>query len=234
MTLDRLARHRTVRPDPVLPARGRTGHPGDLRGRRARGRSTPAPPATRRSRRRWTGSTRSGLSFSALSAGFLLAVFIYWGWDSAVAANEETDRPGGQPGPRRGDAPPSSCVLTYVVVTVAAQAFAGVGEEGIGLANPENEDDVLSGVGEAAMGGWGVKLLIIAVLTSAAASTQTTILPTARATLAMAAYKALPKHVRQGAPALPDADGVDLGDGHRVGRVLRRAVPRQLRPPWPT
>ena len=42
------------------------------------------------------------------------------------------------------------------------------------------------------MGTWGVKLLLIAVLTSAAASTQTTILPTARATLAMAAYKALP------------------------------------------
>src|SRR5258705_282171 len=27
----------------------------------------------------------TGLTFSALSAGFLLAVFIYWGWDSAVA-----------------------------------------------------------------------------------------------------------------------------------------------------
>jgi len=36
-------------------------------------------------------------------------------------------------------------------------------------------------------------LLILMVLSSAAASTQTTILPTARTTLSMAAYKALPK-----------------------------------------
>ena len=35
-------------------------------------------------------------------------------------------------------------------------------------------------------------LLILMVLSSAAASTQTTILPTARTTLSMAAYKALP------------------------------------------
>jgi amino acid transporter len=133
-----------------------------------------------------------GLSFSALSAGFLLAVFIYWGWDSAVAANEETENPAINPG-RAAVISTVVLVLTYVIVTIAAQAFAGVGTEGIGLANPENEDDVLSVVGEAAMGTWGVKLLIIAVLTSAAASTQTTILPTARATLAMAAYKALPK-----------------------------------------
>src|SRR5437588_259185 len=38
------------------------------------------------------------VSFSALSAGFLLAAFIYWGWDSAVAANEETENPTVNPG----------------------------------------------------------------------------------------------------------------------------------------
>jgi amino acid transporter len=133
-----------------------------------------------------------GLSFSAMSAAFLVAVFIYWGWDSAVAVNEETTDPAVNPG-RAAVLSTVVLVLTYVLVTVAAQAFAGVGTEGIGLANPEHSEDVLGVVGEAAMGSWGVKLLIIAVLTSAAASTQTTILPTARATLAMAAYKALPK-----------------------------------------
>ena len=103
--------------------------------------------------------------------------------------------------------------MTYLLVTVAAQAFAGVGEEGIGLANPENSDDVLSGVGEAVLGSWGVKLLILAVLTSAAASTQTTILPTARTTLSMAAFKALPKSVR-----------------HRAARSTRRR--RSPPGPW--
>ena len=38
--------------------------------------------------------------------------------------------------------------------------------------------------------GW---VLVVAVMISAVSSTQTTILPTARGTLAMAAYKALPK-----------------------------------------
>ena len=37
-------------------------------------------------------------SFSALSSGIILMVFIYWGWDTAVACNEESDDPGTTPG----------------------------------------------------------------------------------------------------------------------------------------
>jgi amino acid transporter len=132
------------------------------------------------------------LSFSALSAAFLLAAFIYWGWDSAVAANEETDNPAVNPG-RAAVISTVVLLLTYLVVTIATQAFAGVGTDGSGLANPDNQGDVFAVVGGGVLGAWGVKLLIIAVLSSSAASTQTTILPTARTTLAMAAYKALPK-----------------------------------------
>ena len=56
---------------------------------------------------------------------------------------------------------------------------------------------MLSVLGSAIFGGGGLgtflsRLLILMVLSSAAASTQTTILPTARTTLSMAAYKALP------------------------------------------
>ena len=43
----------------------------------------------------------SGLSLSALVSATLIAVFIYWGWDSAVAVNEETKDPATTPGPRR-------------------------------------------------------------------------------------------------------------------------------------
>lgn len=154
----------------------------------------------------WAWFNPFGLSFSALSAGFLLAVFIYWGWDSAVAANEETENPSVNPG-RAAVISTIVLLLTYLVVTMATQGFAGVGEEGVGLANPENESDVFAVVGSGVLGSWGGKLLILAVLTSAAASTQTTILPTARTTLAMAAYKALPKsfgkvHPRYQTPTL--------------------------------
>ena len=47
--------------------------------------------------------------------------------------------------------------------------------------------------GESALGSFFVILLIISVLTSSAASTQTTILPTARAALSMGAYRAIPQ-----------------------------------------
>ena len=50
----------------------------------------------------------------------------------------------------------------------------------------DNQDDVLSVLGTEVFGSPLDKILIIAVLTSAAASTQTTILPTARTTLSMA------------------------------------------------
>jgi amino acid transporter len=140
----------------------------------------------------WFNPFGGGLTLSTLSAGFLLAVFIYWGWDSGVAANEETENSRVTPG-RAAVLSTLVLLVTYVVVTVAAQSFAGVGDSGIGLANKDHQNDTLSGIGEAALGGWGVKLLILAVLSSAAASAQTTILPTARTTLAMAAYRALPK-----------------------------------------
>jgi amino acid transporter len=74
----------------------------------------------------------------------------------------------------------------YIVVAVAAQAYGGV--EGL-VAEPE---DVLSHLGAEVFGSPLDKILIIAVLTSAAASTQTTILPTARTTLSMARSAAMP------------------------------------------
>jgi amino acid transporter len=73
-----------------------------------------------------------------------------------------------------------------------------VGETGIGLGNPENADDIFAAIGPALFGdsvlGQIMMLLLAAsILTSAAACTQTTILPTARGALSMASFKALPK-----------------------------------------
>ena len=76
----------------------------------------------------------------------------------------------------------------YLVVSIAAQAYHGVG-----FLN-DNQDDVLSALGKDVLGSPLDKLLIIAVLTSASASTQTTILPATRQALSMAAHGAFPKH----------------------------------------
>ena len=123
-------------------------------------------------------------------------LFIYWGWDTAVSVNEETKDKNKTP----GQAAIISTVLlliTYAIVIFSVLAFAGIGTSGIGLANSTNSSDVLSVLGGAIFGSGGLgtflsRLLILMVLSSAAASTQTTILPTARTTLSMAAYKALP------------------------------------------
>src|SRR6202044_1845946 len=54
-------------------------------------------------------------------------------------------------------------------------------------------NDVLAPLGNGVLGSPWNKILIIAVLSSASASTQTTILPPARTTLSMARMKAIPR-----------------------------------------
>jgi amino acid transporter len=126
------------------------------------------------------------VSTSAITAGMLLAVFIYWGWDTTATVNEETEDSTEAPGKATVV---STLILLgiYVIVAVAAVSYAGLGEL------RHNKDDVLSALGGEVFGSPLDKILIIAVLTSAAASTQTTILPTARTTLSMARAKAAPK-----------------------------------------
>jgi amino acid transporter len=135
-------------------------------------------------------------SFTAFVSGIILMLFIYWGWDTAVSVNEETKDPEKTPG-RAAILSTVILLVTYVLVIIGAQAFAGVGSSGIGLGNEANFD-VLSSLGTEIFGGKGIglflaRLLILMVLSSAAASTQTTILPTARTTLSMATYRAIPK-----------------------------------------
>ncbi|HNM96666.1 MAG TPA: APC family permease [Marmoricola sp.] len=138
----------------------------------------------------------SGLSASAISSGLLIAAFIYWGWDTAVATNEEADDPATTPG-RAAILSTVFLLLTYALVSVATVAFAGVGDQGHGLGNENNAGDVFAALGSDVFGGgtFGkvmLGMLAFSVLTSASASTQTTILPTARTALSMGAFKALP------------------------------------------
>ncbi len=142
------------------------------------------------------GSIHIGLSWfnpfnlpggmTALVDGVLLGVFIYWGWDSGVVVNEESRDSANGPG-RAAVMSTVLLVLIYVVVATAAQAYAGPQF----LIN--NAEDVLSALGGHVFGSPLDKLLILAVLSSASASTQTTILPTARTTLSMARFGSLPR-----------------------------------------
>ena len=72
---------------------------------------------------------------------------------------------------------------------------------------------MLSALGGDVFGTPWDKLLIIAVLTSASASTQTTILPTARTTLSMARFDAIPKAFGRIHPShlTPDVSTIVMG-----------------------
>ena len=134
---------------------------------------------------------------SALINGVLLMLFIYWGWDTAVSVNEETKEPHVVPG-RAAVISTLVLLATYALVILSVQSYAGVGSTGIGLGNGANQNDVLSVLGSSIFGSSGFgsvlsHLLLLMVLSSAAASTQTTILPTARTVLAMGVYKAVPQ-----------------------------------------
>jgi amino acid transporter len=122
-------------------------------------------------------------SFDGFTQAVLLALFIYWGWDTCLALNEETKDPKRIPG-RAALISTLILMVTYVLVAVAAISYAG-------LDSLSDQDDVFLVVKDALFGPWAW-LLVLAVLISAISSTQTTILPTARGTLSMAVYKALP------------------------------------------
>ncbi len=130
-------------------------------------------------------------SFDGFVESILLALFIYWGWDTCLALNEETKDPKRIPG-RAAILTTLILLVTYVGVSVAAMAYAGLGVEGLGLGNEGNANDVFFALKDAVLGPWAW-LLVVAVMISAISSTQTTILPTARGTLAMGVYGALPK-----------------------------------------
>lgn len=135
----------------------------------------------------------TGVSVGALVNGILLAIFIYWGWDTGVSVNEETED--------ATDGPGKSALLSnfaligiYLLVTTAVQAYGGLNSLIV------NANDVFAPLGKGVLGSGLDWLLILAVLSSASASTQTTILPGARTTLSMGRAKALPKEFAEISP----------------------------------
>jgi amino acid transporter len=130
-------------------------------------------------------------SFAAFTAGLSLSIFMYWGWDASLTANEETTGSARTPG-RAALIAMVLLVGSYLATAVAAQMAVGTGTEGLGLGNPETSDNVFAALAGPVMGPLLGILLFVAVLASATASLQTTFIPVARTVLAMSSYEALP------------------------------------------
>ncbi|MER7716089.1 APC family permease [Streptomyces flaveolus] len=135
-------------------------------------------------------------SFAAFTAGLSLSIFMYWGWDACLTANEETSGSSRTPG-RAALVAMVVLVGSYLATGVAAQMIVGSGDQGLGLANPETSDNVFAALAGPVMGPVLGVALFVAVLASAAASLQTTFIPVARTVLAMATYEALPASYAQ-------------------------------------
>ena len=128
-----------------------------------------------------------GLDYSALIGGLLLGVFIYWGWESAVNLTEESQHSATSPGL-------AALVSTVVlVVTYVAVGVTMIAVCGLALIAEYDDDAGLFGAAADLVLGPFAFLLVLSIITSGIASTQTTILPASRTSLSMAVAGAFPK-----------------------------------------
>jgi amino acid transporter len=119
------------------------------------------------------------------AAGFLIAVFMFTGWDGAIYVNEETTR-------RRTN--PGKAVMIAVALLAVIYTLATVGLQGV--VSPAklqtNAASALVYVAQALGGsGWG-KVMALSVALSAIASTGAGIVITARIVYRMAGQRTLP------------------------------------------
>lgn len=130
-------------------------------------------------------------SFGAFAAGTSLSIFIYWGWDVCLTMNEEcTDS---ERTPARAAALVILVILCiYLMVSVVTLRFAGLGETGLGLNNPETRENVLAVLAPPVMGSFAI-VVALAVLASTVASLNSTFVSPARTLLAMGYYQAIAK-----------------------------------------
>jgi len=129
-------------------------------------------------------------TFSAFAAGISLSIFVFWGWDVTLTMNEETTDPKKVPG-RGATWTVLVIIALYLAVSLGVIYWAGVGTTGLGAGNPANQESIFAVLSGPIMGPLAM-LMSLAILSSSAASLQSTMVSPARTLLAMGYYKALP------------------------------------------
>jgi len=123
--------------------------------------------------------------WSSIASGLALAVFFFWGWDTALNLNEESKDASRTPG-RAGVIAMWLLLVVFTMNFVAIQMLlspAQIANQGSG---------VLFFFGQQFAGKWASYVMIFAVLSSTVATTQTTLLPAARISYAMSRDKVFP------------------------------------------
>ena len=136
----------------------------------------------------------------SLAAGFLIAVFMYTGWDASIYVNEETKQRSVNP----GRAAVMAVVLLAIIFTVSEVGLQGV----VSPARlQKNSSSALVYVAQALGGGGWAKVMALALALSVIASTGTGIVVLGRMIYGMARSRVLPPflarvHSRFSTPAI--------------------------------
>jgi amino acid transporter len=125
---------------------------------------------------------------SSVATGSALAVFFFWGWDTACNVNEESKNANESPG-LAGIYSMFILLFIFLVAATAMQAFLGESA----LTNSNNQSDVLYFFATQIAGTPLAYLMVLAVLSSTVATTQTTLLPSSRLTYSMSRDGVFPK-----------------------------------------
>ena len=116
-----------------------------------------------------------------VASGAALAVFFFWGWDTAANVNEETKDADTSPG-KAGIISMFILLFIFLLAIIALQLFLSQKA----LNDPNNQGDILYYFAQQLSGNPLSYLMVLAVLSSTVATTQTTLLPSSRLSYSMA------------------------------------------------
>ncbi|MEU1515565.1 APC family permease [Streptomyces sp. NPDC005811] len=137
-------------------------------------------------------------SGTAFAQGLVLAVFFFWGWDAAFSVNEETKDP--------DDAARGGMIALFAMLGLFLFASVAFQREMSLTELVRNGPQALPYLGQKLAGEPWATLPLVALMFSAAASVQSTLIPTARGLLAMGRDRTMGSvwtrvHPRYGTPA---------------------------------
>ena len=125
---------------------------------------------------------------NGLATGSALAVFFFWGWDTAANVNEESKDANTSPG-LAGIYSMFILLFIFLVADSAIQSFLSLHA----INDPNNQNDILYFFAQQISGTPVAYFMVLAVLSSTIATTQTTLLPSSRLTYSMSRDGVFPK-----------------------------------------
>ncbi len=125
---------------------------------------------------------------NGLATGSALAVFFFWGWDTAANVNEESKDANESPG-LAGIYSMFILLFIFLIADSAIQSFLSLNA----INDPNNQNDILYFFAQQISGTPLAYLMVLAVLSSTVATTQTTLLPSSRLTYSMSRDGVFPK-----------------------------------------